>query len=150
MIKHANLALATLLLAAGAAPLASAQDTNPATTAGKASDLPAWEQLTAAQRDRLVAPLRERWNSRADDRARMLAHAQRWQEMTPEQRQRARHGMHRWEKMDPEHRERMRALFGKMRGMDREERKALRAKWHAMTPEQRKAWVEANAPEKSD
>ncbi len=142
-MKHATLALSLLLLAGGALPLASAQD-KPATTA--ATELPAWEQLTDAQRTLLLAPLRERWNSRPADRARMLAHAQRWQEMTPEQRQRARHGMHRWEKMDPEHREQMRALFSKMRDMDREERKALRAQWRAMSPEQRKAWVEQNAP----
>ena len=146
-MKHANLALAMVLLAGSAAPLAFAQD---ATPTGHATTLPAWEQLSPAQRELLVAPMRDRWNSRPGDRARMLGHAQRWQEMTPEQRQRARHGMHRWEKMDPEHRERMRALFGKMRDMDREERKALRAKWHAMTPAQRKAWVEENAPKQSD
>lgn len=147
MIKHAPLALG-VLLALAAAPLAAiATDT---AVGAAASDLPAWDQLPPAQRELLVAPLRERWNTRPADRARMLAYAQRWQEMTPEQRQRARHGMHRWETMDPEHRERMRALFGKMRGMDREERKALRARWRAMTPEQRRAWVEANAPRQSD
>lgn len=143
-MKHAHLTLlAALLLAGGATPLAIAQEAAPAEAA---TSLPAWDQLTPAQRDLLVAPMRERWDSRPADRARMLARAQRWQEMTPDQRQRARHGMHRWEKMDPEHRQRMRALFGQMRGMDREQRKALREKWHAMTPEQRKAWVEQNAP----
>lgn len=149
MKNHATLALAALIMAAGSVAIVQAQDTNPAAT-GAAANLPAWEQLTPAQRDLLVAPLRERWNTRPDDRARMLDHARRWHEMTPEQRQRARRGMHRWEKMDPAHRERMRALFDRMRGMDQAERKALRARWHAMTPEQRKAWVEANAPEKSD
>ena len=38
----------------------------------------------------------------------------------------------------------MRALFQKMRDMTPEQRHALRDQWHAMTPEQRKAWVEAN------
>lgn len=138
-LKHATLAIAALLFA-GTLSGVHAQEKPAAAT------LPAWDQLSDAQRQLLVAPLRERWDSRPADRARMLERAQRWQEMTPEQRKRARHGMHRWEKMDPEHRERMRALFSKMRGMDKEERKALRAQWREMTPEQRKAWVEANAP----
>lgn len=151
-MKHPTLTLAALLLA-GAAALATtpayAQE-NEAATTRTAPALPAWDELEPAQRELLIAPLRERWNTRPEARARMLSHAQRWKEMTPEQRQRARHGMHRWEKMDPEHRQRMRALFEKMRGMDREERAALREQWRGMTPEQRKAWVEENAPEQSD
>lgn len=152
LTRHA-LTLAMLVLAGGVAatatPAAFAQDSGTATEAA-APALPAWDQLTAAQRELLVAPLRERWNARPEARARMLSHAQRWQEMTPEQRQRARHGMHRWEKMDPEHRERMRVLFDQMRGMNAEQRKALRKQWHEMTPEQRKAWVERNAARQSD
>jgi len=62
---------------------------------------PAWEQLSAAERDLLTAPIRERWNSNPGERARMLEHAQRWQAMTPEQRKRAHHGMKRWSHMDP-------------------------------------------------
>lgn len=105
---------------------------------------PAWEQLGAAERELLTAPIRERWNSHPEHRARMLEHARRWQTMTPEQRQGAHRGMKRWARMDPEKREQTRALFGKMRGMTPEQRKALREQWKAMTPEQRKAWIEAN------
>jgi len=108
--------------------------------------MPAWEQLTPAQRDLLVAPIRERWNGSPGERTRMYQHAQRWQQMTPEQRGRAHHGMHRWEHMDPQKREEMRALFQKMRAMTPEQRHALRDQWHAMTPGQRKAWVDANPP----
>ena len=111
-----------------------------------AAAMPAWEQLSPAQRELLVAPIRERWNANPDERARMYEHAQGWQSMTPEQRARARHGMHRWERMDPERREQMRALFEKMRAMSPEQRKALRDQWRAMSPEQRRAWVQANPP----
>lgn len=116
----------------------------PATATG--ASMPAWEQLTPAQRDLLVAPIRERWNSNPDERGRMYRHAERWQQMTPDQRARAHHGMHRWEHMDPQKREEMRALFQKMRTMTPEQRHALRDQWHAMTPEQRAAWMEANPP----
>ena len=78
---------------------------------------PAWDQLSAAQREQLIAPVRERWNTEPAERARMLEHAQRWKQMTPEQRQHARHGMKRWEHMSPEQRAQMRALFEQMRGM---------------------------------
>ena len=124
--------------------LFAAGSANAATVAG--TSLPAWEQLTPAQRELLVAPIRERWNSNPDERARFYQHALRWQQMTPEQRGRAHHGMHRWERMDPRKREEMRALFQKMRTMTPEQRHALREQWHAMTPEQRKAWIQANPP----
>jgi hypothetical protein len=111
--------------------------------------LPAWEQLTPAQRELLVAPLRERWDASPGDRARMYGHAERWRTMTPEERSRARRGMRHWEHMDPERRRERRALFGKMRGMAPGQRKALRDRWHAMTAAERRAWVEANPPKDS-
>lgn len=129
-----------LLLAAllGVTPAAWAQTPTPA--------LPAWEHLAPAQREALVAPIRERWNSQPGERARMLERAQRWRAMSAEQRQRAHRGMKRWEHMDPAKRERMRAVFERMRHATPAERKALRERWRAMTPEQRKAWIEANRP----
>lgn len=113
-----------------------------------ARSYPAWEQLSQAERELLIAPVRERWNANPEARARMMQHAQRWQTMTPEQRARARHGMGRWAHMPPEKRETMRALFAKMRTMTPEERQAFRAKWKAMTPEQRREWLRANPPPK--
>ena len=38
-----------------------------------ATQYPEWGQLTPAQREALVAPLRERWNSNPDERARIDA-----------------------------------------------------------------------------
>ena len=93
-----------------------------------ASDtLPTWERLTPEQREGLITPLRDRWNNEPDARARMLAHAQRWQDMTPEERSRARSGMKRWRHMDPEQREQMRALFSRMRALPPEQRATLKA-----------------------
>src|SRR3546814_7232679 len=108
--------------------------------------MPAWEQLTQAQRDAVIAPLRARLNDNPEKRGRRYRHAQRWQDMTPEQRERAHRGMKRWRHMDPEQREQARALVHKMRGMSKEDRSELRKQWHAMTPEQRRQWVERNPP----
>jgi hypothetical protein len=111
-----------------------------------ATPMPAWEQLTQAQRDALIAPVRARWNDNPEKRARMYEHARRWQDMSPEQRERAHRGMKRWRHMDPEQREQARALFQQMRGMSPEQRKELRDRWHKMTQEQRRQWVEHNPP----
>lgn len=141
----AGAVFATALLAATG--IAGAQE-KAASSAQQA--LPAWEQLTPAQRDLLVAPLRERWDANPSDRARMYGHAERWRSMTPEQRTKARRGLGHWEHMDPARRREMRALFEKMRAMTPDQRKALRDQWHAMTPAQRNAWVEANPPKDRD
>ena len=109
--------------------------------------LPAWEQLSAEQRELLLAPVRERWNrSPPEDRREMLDHARRWQSMTPEQREHARHGMKRWRGMPPEKREEARALFDHMRDLPESERKAMVERWKVMTPEQRKAWLDTHPP----
>lgn len=113
--------------------------------------LPAWDQLSAETRETLIAPARDRWNNEPAERERMLERAQRWSALTPEQRDHARHGMERWQQMSPAQRVEAQALYAKMRGMDLDARKALRTKWRAMTPQQRKEWVDANpAPEQPD
>ena len=122
------------------APAAPAKHATPT----PARSYPAWEQLSVAEREMLVAPVRERWNGNPDARARMMEHAQRWQTMTPEQRQRAHRGMKRWGHMSPEQREQTRALFGELRKLTREQRQELRAKWKAMTPAEREAWIKAH------
>lgn len=138
-MKPLSCRLLLLALAAGNAFAGAAN-------AQTAAPLPAWEQLTPTQRELLIAPIRERWNANPAGRTRIYEHAQRWQSMTPEQRTRARHGLHRWERMDPAQREQMRALFEKMRSMTPAQRSTLRDQWHTMTPEQRRAWVQANPP----
>ncbi len=123
---------------------ASASPPQPAEDASAA--MPEWEQLTPAQRETLIAPLRARWDDNPGHRTRMYRHAQRWQDMTPEQRERAHRGMKRWKHMAPEQQAQARALFGTMRTMTPEQRDALRRQWHDMTPEQRRLWVEKNPP----
>lgn len=106
--------------------------------------LPAWDELTPAQRELLIAPIRERWNTEPAQRPRMLAHAERWKTLTPEQRRRARHGVHRWQQMDPEERTRMRAVFAHLRTLPEPERPAFMARWRAMSDEQKRAWAQAH------
>lgn len=105
--------------------------------------LPAWEQLSAADRDLLVAPIRERWDANPEQRARLMQHAKRWRSMTPEQRRHVHHGMKRWAHLDPEERARARVLFGEMRTMTPDQRRALRLRWKGMSPAERDAWIEA-------
>lgn len=110
-----------------------------------AQSMPAWEQLSPAQRELLVAPIRERWDFNPEMRKRMFEHAQRWRQLTPEQREAAHKGQGRWETMPADERQAMRALFQKMHDMTPEQRRALREKWRAMTPEQRRAYLGQNA-----
>lgn len=146
--------------------LASMLAAGPAPAEDDAPPLPAWEQLDQAQRDALVAPLRDRWNRDPDERARMYQRALRWQAMPPEERARAHRGLHRWERMDPAKRAQVRALFERTRGMPRAQRReafalfqamremtpaerdALRRQWPQMTPGQRDAWMEENGPKR--
>ena len=150
--------LPSLLLAAAIfAPAARAQQ--PAAPA-----LPAWDQLTQAQRDELVAPLRDRWDANPGMRVQMQQHARRWASMSPQQRQMAGRGMQRWGRLDPDQRARMKDLFERTRGMapqqrretmvlframrdmTPEQREALRQRWNAMSADQRRAWMRDNAP----
>lgn len=128
--------------------------------------LPEWDALTAAQRETLVAPVRERWNGNPGDRARILQRAERWQSMTPEQRERAHRGMQRWEHMDPGKRAQMKAFFDRTRdmpkaqrreamalfhamlGMTPAERDDLRQRWSRMNAGERQAWLREHAPQR--
>ncbi|MFN3311001.1 MAG: DUF3106 domain-containing protein, partial [Thermomonas sp.] len=131
----------TLALALALSPaLALAQQA----IAPAASAYPEWDKLSPAQRETLVAPLRDRWNGNPDERARMLERAQRWQKMAPAQRDRARSGAERWEAMTPEQREQARAVFHAVRGMDKEARRAFMDQWQQMTPQQRADWAKAH------
>ena len=118
----------------------------PPALAATPEPLPAWDQLSEAQREQLIAPIRERWNADPAQRQQLLERARRWQQMPAEQRRRAHHGMKRWEHMTPEQRAQTRALYLQTRSMDPAAREAFKVKWRAMTPAQRKAWVEANPP----
>jgi hypothetical protein len=103
--------------------------------------LPAWDQLSAEQRELLVAPLRERWNAAPDERPRMLERAQRWKSMPTGERERARRGMRRFEDMSPQQREHARAIFSQTRDLPPEQRRAFFQRWEKMSAEERQAWL---------
>jgi len=134
-----------LLLAAPA--LAWAQQSapppaaRPAAAAESEATLPAWDQLSAEQREALVAPIRDRWNAEPRERARILEHARRWQSMPAEERERAHRGMSRFEQMDPQQRRQARVIFMHTRGMNAEEARTFRERWKKMSPEQRQQWL---------
>ena len=132
-------AIRTILLALALWPaLACAQD------APAPPPPPDWDQLSPAERDALIAPLRDKWNSNPEQRARMAERAERWKHMPREQRDHARKGMQRWEKMSPKQRQEARALFHVIHRLDPERRKAFLAEWRKMTPQQRDAWLQAH------
>lgn len=128
--------LSTLL--ALAATAASAQEAAPKTT------LPGWEQLSPAQRELLIAPIRDRWNREPEQRERFLERAKRWGAMPDAERTSARRGMHRWENMTPEQRDSARALFHATRGMSKQDRQAFLEHWHTLSPPQRAEWLKAH------
>ncbi len=131
--------LITMCLLACTPSIAHAQTSSP-------RPLPAWEQLSQAQRDELTAPIRERWNRVPAERARMLERARRWHAMPPDQRARAHHGMQRFERMDSDKRKHAHAMFETMRNLPEAERRALRERLKKMTPEERRAWMRENHP----
>lgn len=139
-----TLLCAALLACAGIASIgmASAQTPPPPTRhAQNPPQPPEWERLSPAQREAIIAVVRERWNSNPPERTRMLQHAERWQRLTPEQRRNAEHGKRRWEQMSPEQRREARAAFEHGRGLLPAERAELREKLEAMTLEERSEWL---------
>lgn len=140
-----TLLCAALLACAGMTSIgtASAQmpPPPPHRQAQNAPQPPEWERLSPAQREAIVAVVRERWNSNPRERGRMLQHAERWQRMTPEQRRSAEEGKRRWDQMSPEQRKEARAAFERGRGLPPAERAELRERLKAMTPEERREWL---------
>ena len=121
-----------------------------AQNAGTQPALPAWDQLTPAQRELLIAPTRDRWNREPERRQQFLDFAQRWQSLPPDQRRNARRGMQRWESMTPQQRAEARAVYHATRSMGRDARRAFMDNWRTLTPQQRADWVKAHpAPEGS-
>lgn len=118
-----------------------------AASAAPPAELPSWEQLTPDQRETLSAPLRERWNQGAyDQRLRWLQHARRWQQLSPQERATARQGLRAYRQADPATREKLREVFKNLRDATPEQRAALRDKWRSLSPEQRRAWLQAGGP----
>lgn len=125
-----------------APPAQTARSTAPAVP-------PEWAQLSAEQREAVIAVVRDRWNANPGQRARMLEHARRWQAMTPEQRRQAERGLARWSHMSPEERAKVRERFhARGGGMTAEQRRTLRDTLREMTPEQRREWLRKKRAER--
>jgi len=111
--------------------------------------VPSWDELTPAQQ-KSVERLRDRWDTLpASQRVMALERAERrarWEAMTPEQRERLRQGARNFHDLPPELREKARASFQVVRALPEEERRAVLARWRALSPEQRRAWLEAGGP----
>lgn len=142
---------AALLACGGVASIgmASAQAPPPAArTTQNAPQPPEWDRLSPAQREAIIAVMRERWDSNPRERARMLQHAEHWQRMTPEQRRNAQSGRRLWEQMSPEERKQARAIFEQGRKLPPAERAELREKLKAMTPDERREWLRTHRPQR--
>ena len=167
MKRDAAVALSTLLFALAAAivplPAQAHRDhaeTAPAPAAGgqrggerlfgpPPADVPEWSRLTPDQQRRLQR-LRERWHDlpparrvRALER---LRRHDRWAQLGPEDRARLRDGARNFRDLPPELRARMRASFAAIHALPEPERQRLLARWRTLTPDQRRAWLEAGGP----
>lgn len=110
-----------------------------------AQAMPAWDQLSASQRDALTAQVESSWNKASpEQRARMMERANKWASMTPEQRAEARKGRAAFGKMSPEARDARRAVYYKVQSMDEAQRRTFLESFRKMTKEQRADWVKAN------
>lgn len=111
--------------------------------------VPAWDELTPSQQEAL-ARLHNDWDQLpASRRVRALEWVERkarWDAMTPEQREKLRAGARNFRDLPPELREKMRASMQAMRVLPEDERRALRKRWHEMSPEQRRAWLQTGGP----
>lgn len=137
------LGLAVLPTPGVATAAVGAPSARPATTAADAD----WEALPEADRAALVAPMRERWERASPaQRQRMLDRARFWASLSPEQKQLARTGVDRYRQARPEQRERLREAWQRLQAMPPEQREAARRTWEALTPRQRRAWLEAGGP----
>jgi len=108
-----------------------------------------WEALEP-RHQRFLERARERWPTMSpEQRAFAIERAERrarWEAMTPEQRDRVRKGMRHYHDLPPELRGRVRDALKVVRQLPEAERRALLERWRALTPEQRRAWLEAGGP----
>ena len=147
------LALALGLLLAGQAAAQGDRDgrrhQHGPTPVPAGGSVPAWDELTPSQQVALER-MRGNWDELpASRRVRALEWVERkarWDAMTPEQREKLRAGARNFRDLPPELRAKMRTSMQAMRALPEDERHALRKRWHAMSPEQRRAWLQTGGP----
>lgn len=106
-----------------------------------------WSTLTPADREALLEPIRERWErATPEQRQRMLDRARFWASLSPEQKRMARTGADRYRQANQEQRGRLRAVWQNMQALPPAQREEMRKTWEGLTPQQRRAWLEAGGP----
>lgn len=108
--------------------------------------VPAWRELSAAQRADL-ADYAERWDRLpASRRVAILERHARWQQASPETRQKIREGQRVFRRMSPAQREAMRRSMAVVRSLPPEEQRQLRQLWRSMSPRERGQWLDRGGP----
>lgn len=114
--------------------------------------VPSWEELSPEQR-RYLGHHKDDWDTLpASRRVHALERAERrarWEAMPADQRERIREGMRNYRDLSPALREKARESMRLMRSLPEAQREELRKQWRSMSPEQRRAWLEAGGPGKS-
>ena len=113
------------------------------------ADVPRWADLTP-DRQRRLAHLRDRWEAMPPaKRVRVLHRLQRhdrWLALDPAERERLRAGARNFREMPPALKATMRASFVALQRLPEAERGPLLARWRSLSPEARRAWLEAGGP----
>jgi Protein of unknown function (DUF3106) len=108
--------------------------------------VPAWKELNPRQRTDL-ASFADRWDRLpASRRVQILERYSRFQSLPPEKQNALREGAVNFQQMTPQQRQKMRESVRVLRTLPPEEQRALRKQWEAMTPEQRRAWLDEGGP----
>ena len=108
--------------------------------------VPAWAELNAGQRADL-ARFAEHWDQMpASRRVQILERYERWKAMPEERREALREGAQNFQEMSPGQRQKMRLSLQTVRTLPPPEQRALRQRWQSMSPQQRRAWLDAGGP----
>ena len=108
--------------------------------------VPAWNELDDRQRADL-APFAGRWDRLpASRRVQILERYDRYKSLPPEKQNALREGAINFQQMSPLQRQKMRESLQALRTLPPDEQRALRQQWQAMTPEQRRAWLDGGGP----
>lgn len=108
--------------------------------------VPAWDELSPAQRADLAA-FADRWDHLpASRRVAILERHARWQQASPEDRQNMRKGERVFRRMTPAQREAMRRSMAVVRTLPADEQRSLRQRWRALTPKERGDWLDRGGP----
>ena len=128
-------------MALGAAAVAQAEGRT-----GDAGSGPAWNSLSASQREAL-APLAKDWDALdANRKQKWLEISGRYPSMSPAKRERLQQRMGDWARMTPEQRTQARANFQQSKGLSAAERQAQWQAYQSLSPQERQALAERAGP----